>query len=287
LYAEDPAAGWLPQSGRLHRFEIAGVGDGVRVDSGVESGSFVGVAYDPMLAKVIAHAPTRAEAAARLSRALSRSRIHGLRTNRDLLIRVLRDPVFLAGEATTAFLDNPSLLAAQAAPEVVELSAVAAARVIAAGVRDSGWRNVRSQPRSRAFQECTVEFEPEPADRPDRVVVQTGSIRRVFEVACYDDGLVEVGSSLGPVTLHRKPRFTPPSAALSAGSLVAPMPGTVVRVGVAVGDTVEKGQTVLWLEAMKMEHRVVAPADGVVTSLNASAGQQVQVGAVLAVVEGQ
>jgi propionyl-CoA carboxylase alpha chain len=281
LYAEDPAAGWLPQSGTLHRFEFP---DGVRVDSGVGSGSKVGVAFDPMLAKVIAFAPTRGEAAARLVSALLRARVHGLRTNRDLLVRVLRDPVFLAGSATTALLEDPALLAPLASEETVRISAVAAARAIAAGHRDSGWRNVRSRPRLRRFAEAEVEFTPERGDTPTRVVVLEGSLRRVFDVAVYGD-VVEVDSALGPVTLHRVPRFPSVGLEAAAGSLLAPMPGTVVRLGVSVGDAVRKGQTVLWIEAMKMEHRIDAPTDGVVTQLNASVNQQVQVGAVLALVE--
>lgn len=135
----------------------------------------------------------------------------------------------------------------------------------------------------RRFHEIDVEYEPSRQDTPTRVVLES-AVRRVFEIAVYGD-LVEVDSSLGPVTLHRVPRFPEPVASLAAGSLVAPMPGTVVRLGVDVGDRVRKGQTVLWIEAMKMEHRIEAPADGVVTSLNASVSQQVEVGAVLAVVE--
>jgi propionyl-CoA carboxylase alpha chain len=281
LYAEDPAAGWLPQSGTLHRFEFP---QWVRFDSGVDSGSQVGVAFDPMLAKVIAFGQTREEAAARLATALLRAKVHGLRTNRDLLVRVLRHPVFLAGEATTAFLEDESLLAPPADDETIRLSAVAAARAIAAGHRDAGWRNVRSQPRKRKFDEIEVSYEPEKGDTPTRVVVREGALRRVFDVASYGD-VVEVDSPLGPVTLHRAPRFPSSDVEAAAGSLLAPMPGTVVRLGVSAGDTVRKGQTVLWLEAMKMEHRVDAPSDGVVTQLNVSVNKQVQVGAVLAVVE--
>ncbi|HZM81794.1 MAG TPA: biotin carboxylase N-terminal domain-containing protein [Candidatus Limnocylindrales bacterium] len=281
LYAEDPAAGWLPQSGTLHRFEFP---DGVRVDSGVSDAAFVGVTFDPMLAKVIAFGQTRNEAARKLAAALPRAKVHGLRTNRDLLVRVLRHPVFLAGEATTAFLDDATLLTPLADEETVRLSAIAAARAIAAGHRDSGWRNVRSQPRLRKFLEAAVEFTPVKGDTPTRIVVREGALRRVFDVAIYGD-VVEVDSALGPVTLHRVPRFPAPAVENAAGSLLAPMPATVVRLGVAVGDTVRKGQAVLWLEAMKMEHRIDAPADGVVTQLNASVNQQVQIGALLAVVE--
>jgi len=281
LYAEDPAAGWLPQSGVLHRFDVP---QGVRVDSGVSDGDVIGVSYDPMLAKVIAHAPTRAEAARKLAAALASARIHGVKTNRDLLVRVLRHPSFLDGELSTGFLERSELLEPLADREAVRLSAIAAARAIASRHRDSGWRNVRSAPLRKIFREVEVEFEPERGDMPMRVVLQTGALRRVFDIAIYGE-VVEVASSLGAVTLHRVPRFPQAQAQVAAGSLLAPMPGTVVRLGVEVGDTVRKGQTVLWLEAMKMEHRIEAPADGVVTRLNASVNQQVQVGTVLAVVE--
>ena len=108
-------------------------------------------------------------------------------------------------------------------------------------------------------------------------------VRRTFEVAAYD-GLVCVDSSLGSVALTPVERFTDPSQQVAAGSLVAPMPGIVIRVGVQVGDEVKQGQPLLWLEAMKMEHTIASPADGIVNEITVEAGQQVEVGAVLAVV---
>ncbi len=118
---------------------------------------------------------------------------------------------------------------------------------------------------------------------PERVVLEVDGVRRSFDVAAYD-GITCVDSSLGSVALHPVERFVDPADQVAAGSLVAPMPGTVVRVGVAVGDVVKQGQPLLWLEAMKMEHTIAAPADGVVGELKVEAGQQVEVGAVLAVV---
>jgi propionyl-CoA carboxylase alpha chain len=108
-------------------------------------------------------------------------------------------------------------------------------------------------------------------------------VRRSFDVAI---GATEVyiDSALGPVTLRRVPRFVDPSEQVAAGSLLAPMPGSIVRIAVTVGDPVRAGQPILWLEAMKMQHRVNAPADGVVVELPVSEGQQIEVGAVLAVV---
>lgn len=276
IYAEDPDNDWLPQSGTLYRFEFP---PGVRVDSGVDSGSVVGVSYDPLLAKVIAHAPTREEAAARLSAALAGARIHGLRTNRDLLVRALRHPAFLVGETTTAFLAQHDLSGSDMA-EVP--SRIAAARAVCALSKYQGWRNVRSQPR-RKFG---VDFEPHPDDRPDLVVLHLDGLRHTLHISIYPD-IVVVDSALGSVTLERETRFTPPLERVAEGSLVAPMPGVVVRLGAAIGDRVQAGQPVLWLEAMKMEHQIVAPAPGVVTAMHVTPGQQVRVGTVLAVLEEQ
>jgi propionyl-CoA carboxylase alpha chain len=159
LYAEDPRRGFLPQAGTLHRFRV-GHRPGLRVDAGVADGSVVGVHYDPLLAKVVAHAPSRAEAAGLLAAALAGARLHGVTTNRDLLVGVLRHPAFLAGDTDTAFLERhpPAALAAEGAgadPAAERLHAAAvalaaqAARRAAATVQPavpSGWRNNPSQP---------------------------------------------------------------------------------------------------------------------------------------------
>jgi propionyl-CoA carboxylase alpha chain len=175
LYAEDPRRGFLPQAGTLHRFRVDRAPGGdrgtpggfpgepggrLRVDAGVADGSVVGVHYDPLLAKVVAHAPSRAEAAGLLAAALAGARLHGVATNRDLLVGVLRHPAFLAGDTDTAFLDRhpPAALAAEGAgatPEAGRLHAAAAALAAQAARRatatvqpavPSGWRNNPSQP---------------------------------------------------------------------------------------------------------------------------------------------
>ncbi|KWX02582.1 acetyl-CoA carboxylase subunit alpha [Carbonactinospora thermoautotrophica] len=324
LYAEDPAEGWRPQSGTLHRFAVPGVDAefrvpgsyGLRLDSGVADGSVVSVHYDPLLAKVIAWAPTREEAARRLATALSRARIHGLGTNRDLLVRVLRHPAFLAGETDTGFFDRHGLdvLAAPLADKRAEsLAALAAALADAAANRagarvlasiPSGWRNLPSQPQRKAYQAPSGRIEvayrlgrdglaAEGYDEialvsgaPDRVVLDVAGVRHAFAVAAYD-GLVCVDSPLGAVTLRPVPRFPDPEAKVEAGSLLAPTPGAVIRVDVAEGDRVAAGQTLLVLEAMKMQHPIAAPEAGVVRALRVTAGQQVEAGAVLAVVTPQ
>jgi propionyl-CoA carboxylase alpha chain len=318
LYAEDPAAGWQPQSGRLHRFHVPGIGArftvgtapaGLRLDSGVEDGTVVGIHYDPMLAKVVAWAPARTQAATALAGALARARIHGVVTNRDLLVNVLRHPAFLAGETDTAFFERhglDTLAAPLAPPESTDLAALAAALALDSADRaqapvlrvvPSGWRNVVSQPQRVAFEGCEVAFRHSRgglvADgfagvtlisaAPDEVVLDVHGVRRAFAVTTVGDE-VYVDSALGPVRLRRVPRFVDPAEQVAAGSLLAPMPGTVVRLAVGVGQRVRAGDPVLWLEAMKMQHRIDAPADGLVTELPVSEGQQIDVGAVLAVV---
>jgi len=319
LYAEDPAAGWQPQSGTLHRFELPAarrefeVGPGVRLDSGFVSGQTVGVHYDPMLAKVIAYAPDRRSAARALAGALAGAEIHGVVTNRDLLVNVLRHEAFLAGETDTAFFDRhglETLARPLATVDSVRISALAAALAGAATNRaearvqsrlPSGWRNVRSQGQRKRFRHGDEEIEVGyslgrdglradgfegvelvSAENGD-VVLEVSGVRRKFAVARYGD-TVYVDSPEGSVELGVVPRYTDPDAALAAGSLVAPMPGTVVRLAVEAGDTVKTGDPLLWLEAMKMEHRIAAPADGVVTELPVVVGQQVEVGTILAVV---
>jgi propionyl-CoA carboxylase alpha chain len=327
LYAEDPAHDWQPQTGRIHRFAVGSRrwgnklapgdekfphrdgGPRLRVDSGVVDGTEVSPYYDAMLAKAIVWAPTRTAAATRLAAALADAEIHGVRTNRDLLVRILRHRAFLVGDTDTAFFDRHSLdvlaepLADTTAVQVSALAAAladAARRQGAARVRvPSGWRNVPSQPQRKSYRVGDATHEVAyrltrdglvaegnvklVRSSPERVVLEVDGVRRSFEVAAYD-GLVCVDSSLGSVALTPVERFTDPSHQMSAGSLLAPMPGVVTRVGVQVGDAVKQGQPLLWLEAMKMEHTISAPADGVVAELSVAAGQQVEVGAVLAVV---
>jgi pyruvate carboxylase subunit A/propionyl-CoA carboxylase alpha chain len=321
LYAEDPAKGWQPQAGTVHRFDVPGCAQfaphvrGVRLDTGIVDGSIVSVFYDPMIAKVISYAPSRRRAAGVLADALARTRIHGVRTNRDLLVNVLRHPAFLDGATDTAFFDTHGLaeLAAPLADErAVELSALAAALSDAAQNRQnatvftaapSGWRNLASGYQAKQYSDSAGETHevryrftragvelPGHDDvtmvtaQPDRVVLAVDGVERPFDVARYGEQIF-VDSPLGPVQLVALPRFPDPDAAVAQGSLLAPMPGSVLRVGAAVGDTVTGGQPLIWLEAMKMEHTVTAPSDGVLAELNVEAGQQVEVGAVLARVD--
>jgi propionyl-CoA carboxylase alpha chain len=321
LYAEDPAADWQPQSGTLTRFVLPdvnvefGVGSGaagIRLDTGVVDGSVVGIHYDPMLAKVIAWAPTRPQAATALATTLARAQLHGVVTNRDLLVNVLRHPAFRSGDTDTAFFDRHGLetLARPLADDTAaRLSALAAALALDAAQRSSatvlrsipsGWRNVVSQPQRIAFDGHEIAYRHTRdglvaegfedvtlvSAAPQRVILDVAGVRRSFDVASSADE-VQVDSPLGPVALRRIARFIDPAEQVAAGSLLAPMPGSIVRIAVAAGDRVTAGQPILWLEAMKMQHRINAPTDGVVAELPVREGQQIDVGAVLAVVTEQ
>ncbi|MFF8290941.1 acetyl/propionyl/methylcrotonyl-CoA carboxylase subunit alpha [Streptomyces sp. NPDC016309] len=297
LYAEDPARDWAPQTGVLHALDVP-AGEGLRVDAGYAAGDTVGVHYDAMLAKVVAHAPTREEAVRKLAHALARARVHGPVTNRDLLVASLRHPDFVAGRLDTGFYGRHLAELTAPAPGE-EYAAVAAALAAAAGRsgRFGAFRNVPSQPQTARYGDHEVRYRPtrdggftvesHPGVRvvaaaPGCVRLEAGGVVRRFTVAAHGDGAVHVNGHR--LTAH--PRFTDPAERTAPGSLLAPMPGTVVRVAdVAAGDHVEAGQPLVWLEAMKMEHRVTAPASGTLTALHAVPGHQVEVGALLAVVQ--
>ncbi len=324
LYAEDPARGWQPQAGVVHHFAVPSartefegpVGTGIRVDSGIVDGSVVSIHYDPMLAKVISYAPNRRRAVALLADALTRTRVHGVRTNRDLLVNILRHPAFLDGATDTAFFDKHGL-AELAAPlaggHTTRLSAVAAALADAEYNRrtakvlpgiPNGWRNLASPDQVKTYrgadgtdQRIRYRFTRTglalPGDEgvrlvsatPTRVVLADAADAETAFDVCHHDDLVFVDSPLGTVELTALPRFADPESTLDKGSLLAPMPGLVIRVGARAGDRVTAGQPLVWLEAMKMEHTVTAPAHGVLAELRVEAGQQVDVGAVLARVD--
>ncbi|WP_328399245.1 ATP-grasp domain-containing protein [Streptomyces sp. NBC_00390] len=330
LYAEDPATGWTPQAGLLHELSFptrppVNLGGGtphapggapwVRVDTGYTGGDTIGVHYDPMLAKVIAWAPTREAAVRRLAYALRRARVHGPVTNRELLVRSLEHPDFVGGRLDTGFYERNLDDLTGAAPGA-ELAAVAAALADAAArtgrvpagapapalaQRLGAWRNLASQAQTKTYGDHEVRYRPTrdggyevldaPGVRvvaalPHRVVLEVDGVVRNFDVTAYGD-TVHVDSPVGAHTLAVRPRFTDPAERAEPGSLLAPMPGTVVRVGdgLAEGVRVTQGQPLVWLEAMKMEHKIVSPASGTLIALHAVPGRQVEVGALLAVVQ--
>ncbi|MEV0182501.1 biotin carboxylase N-terminal domain-containing protein [Streptomyces sp. NPDC050625] len=293
LYAEDPSRDWAPQTGTLHHLAVP---DGVRLDTGYTDGDDIGVHYDPMLAKTVAHAPTRAEALRRLSGALERARIHGPVTNRELLVRSLRHPEFTAARMDTGFYDRHLADLTEPAPD--PYAPLAAALADAHGrSRFGGWRNLSSQPQSKRYLMAGEEHEARYRHTRDGlaadgvrvvhadarlVVLEVDGVRRKFDVVRHGERVY-----VNATALTALPRFPDPTEHHAPGSLLAPMPGTVVRIadGLAEGATVRAGDPLIWLEAMKMQHRITAPASGTLTDLHVAPGQQVEVGALLAVVQ--
>jgi propionyl-CoA carboxylase alpha chain len=314
LYAEDVSAGFVPTTGTLHRFAFPPA-PGIRVDTGFRDGSVVSPHYDAMLAKVIAYGRTRADAARRLARALGQAAIHGMTTNRALLVAILREPEFLAGGTDTGYLtrhDPASLVAGAAKPAAAHALAAALARQArhraetpVLGTMPSGWRNVFSAPQRVSYTAVGEPREVAYRIRGDRVDAEVDGVAMQAFVLAADPDLVDleidgtrrvyrvhrvgtdtyVDASDGSTALSETPRFGDPAKLAPAGSLLAPMPGLVLRVLAEPGAVVTAGQPILVLEAMKMEQTVSAPADGVLAELRAKAGEQVSTGQVLAVLE--
>ncbi len=315
LYAEDVAAGYLPATGSLLLFDVPSL-PGVRIDSGVRTGGQVSVHYDPMLAKAIAHAPTREQAARLLARALAETRVLGVVTNRDLLVGILREQDFLDGHIDTGYLtrhDPATLMAGDERRLPVHALAAAladqalrrAGTSVLPGV-PSGWRNVPNARQQVGYQVAERGFGVEYGIRGPfvdaavdgvelgpvllhgctaaEVDLQIDGVRRLVTVARAGD-VRYAASAAGATTLVEQPRFPETQQQATAGSLLAPMPGTVVRAEAQLGDSVHAGQVLVVLEAMKMEHSVRTPHAGTLARLNVSAGQAVEEGTVLAVVE--
>ncbi len=312
LYAEDPANDFLPATGRLDAFAPADTPE-VRWDSGVAAGSVVGTDFDPMLAKVIAFAPTRREAAGRLALALARTHLGGVVTNRDFLVNVLRTPEFLAGETTTDFIDRvkPARTREPGDEERVRMAQLTAlwiqgqnrrnARVL--GSAPSGWRNARLPDQKLVLDHgetrVTVQYR---SLRDGRFRFADGTTARIHDwleqaidaeiggrrcrvrITRAGDRLVVHGPG-GDLSFVLQPRFVLPGSEDEAGGFVARMPGKVIDLRVQAGDRVRAGDTLVVLEAMKMEHPMRATEDGVVREVRVQAGEQVEAGALLLVVD--
>jgi excisionase family DNA binding protein len=283
LYAEDAENGFLPATGRIERLSWP-AGPGIRVDAGVSNGDEVSGRFDPMLAKVIAHGTTRDEALDRLTAALDETVVLGLTTNLRFLRWLVRQQVVRDGEARIDTLERiwpPDDWARRTALPPDAWAAAAAALYDGEGLDPwrGGWR-LNDSPSLRldsGTDQHTVAI-PAQAD-PSTDVVRAGDTAFV-DVA----GLSVAFRIAAPPDVDRAAR----AAASHAGGpieLVAPMPGSVLTIHAAAGDTVAAGDPVVTLEAMKMEHAVVAPADGRVTELHVEAGDQVTRGQVLGVVE--
>ncbi len=293
LYAEDPQHDFLPSTGTLERLRLP---ETVRVDSGVREGDAVTPFYDPMIAKVIAHAETREAAAAKLAHALEETQIAGLRTNTAFLIRALKHPDFVAGEIDTGFIPRhqTELIPPKSDPS---LHLLAQAALFLARERESAHRSNDPWDRDDGFRLA--------GDARETVDFMFGGKRKSVQLLHRHDGHLDIagGTAVPPThmnTVRLKsgdiavfdhgetwilPLYDPFAAAEEQGSaadrVTAPMPGKVIQVLVRPGETVKRGQPLAVLEAMKMEHTLSASADALIATVDVSPGDQVNEGAVI------
>ncbi|HJM15555.1 MAG TPA: biotin carboxylase N-terminal domain-containing protein [SAR86 cluster bacterium] len=312
LYAEDPANEFLPATGTLIAYE-ADEGIDARWDTGIEQGSVIGTDFDPMLAKVIAKGKNRTDAANKLALALQSLHIGGVTTNRDFLVASLRSKHFHKGQTTSDFIEKAKpqrsvILKGQQ----LEQATTAAALWIQGENRNnasllkeapSGWRNSRLPRQKISFEysdkEVNVTYKANRDGSFDLnentkanilkwtttgIDLEVNKTRFFSKVTRKNDDLV-VHGPWGDALLKILPRFTLPGAELQAGGLVAPMPGKVIDLKVKVGSKVKKGDTLVILEAMKMEHQVKAIEDGKVTQVLIKKDDQLENGALLMIVD--
>ena len=312
LYAEDPNNDFLPEIGTLIAFEKSNSAE-ARWDTGVIKGAVIGTDFDPMLAKVISFAPNRIDAASKLAKALESAHIGGVKTNRDFLINCLKSPEFLKGNTTTDFIErvNPDRKLIINEGDLNHATVIAAlwiqmknrdeAKV--AKFMPSGWTNGRLPKQKIIFeyegQEIKVEYSQKRNGQfsfSDNKVAQIYSSdnesidvmfdgkRHISKITSSKNNIL-VHMPYGDVMLNVKPKFTLPGLEVATGGLVAPMPGKVIDIKVKKGKKVKAGDTLVILEAMKMEHSIKAAEDGVVSELLISINDQVENGALLMIVK--
>jgi propionyl-CoA carboxylase alpha chain len=312
LCAEDPSAGFLPATGTLVAFEASSTPE-VRWECGVDETTTVTTEFDPLLAKVIAYAPTREEAASVLALALERLHLGGVTTNRDFLVATLRHPRFISGHTTTDFIDRykPDRELVLSDDELFWASTAGAlwlqeenrANATVLSQVPSGWRNARLPPQQTALgwggQVLSIEYR---CARDGSFVVGTDGHarihgwsesfidveingRRARQRVTRSKDQLHVQCVRGTATFSIAPRFVLPGVDVAIGGLTAPMPGAIIEVRVTLGQHVDAGETLVVMEAMKMEHVISAPTTGTVTAILVTKGQQVDNGAVLLTLE--
>ena len=312
LYAEDPSNDFLPATGTLIAYENDTNID-ARWDTGIEQGSVVGTDFDPMLAKVITKGKTRTDAANKLALALESLHIGGVTTNRDFLVSSLRSSHFLKGKTTSDFIDKAKPKRSVILKDKsLEQATIAAALWIQGRNRNdatilknipSGWRNSRLPRQKIGFSYLNKEvFVSYKSNRDNTFSVNEDSTAQIlnwsgkgidieinnsrfFSKVTQDKDNLVVHGPWGDVLFKVLPRFTLPGTEIQAGGLVAPMPGKVIDLKVKVGSKVKKGDTLVILEAMKMEHQVKASKDGKITKVLIKKDDQLENGALLMVLD--
>jgi len=269
LYAENPTTGFLPSTGPLHRLRFPA---DIRVDSGVEEGGEVTPFYDPMIAKLIVHAPTRTAAAAKLAAACGAVEVWPVRTNAGFLARAAADPDFVAGRIDTGFIERHAEALIPGSEPSAKVIAAAAGALVSANRADP-WDSLIGF-RANAAADL-------------RVAVEIGGATHVADIAAggvvadvMGERLLFLDGEAWPIAAPGADR-APGAGGAADGALLSPMPGRVVSVEAAKGDRVTKGQRLVVLEAMKMEHALAAPFDGVIDDLTVAAGDQVAEGLLL------
>ncbi len=312
LYAEDPNNDFLPEIGTLIAFEENNSAE-ARWDTGVNKGTVVGTDFDPMLAKIISYAPNRTDAAGKLAKALESAHIGGVKTNRDFLVNCLKTKEFLDGDTTSDFIERvkPSRKLEINQSEIEHASAIAAMWMQqqnrnnsnVAKFMPSGWTNGRLPNQKVTFEFENTEYDFEYKQKRNQKFLFSNN-KEAFIYSSDEDGIdiifdgkrhysrvtvsknnILVHMPFGDVMLELKPRFKMPGTEVTIGGLIAPMPGKVIDVKVKKGKKVKAGDTLVILEAMKMEHSIKASEDGTVSELLISVNDQVENGALLMVVK--
>ena len=312
LYAEDPAKNFLPATGTLIAYEVDTNID-ARWDTGVEQGSIIGTDFDPMLAKVIAKGKNRTDAANKLALALQSLHIGGVTTNRDFLVECLRSPHFHKGNTTSDFIDiaKPKK-SKELSKSQLEVAAITAALWIQGENREnatllkeiqSGWTNSRLPKQKISFQsgseEISISYKSDRNgffninnDIKAKVIkwnaygidIEIENTRFFSKITRSNETLV-IHGPWGDILFKIMPRFKSIGQEVKDGGLIAPMPGKVIDLMVEVGSKIKKGDTLVVLEAMKMEHAIKAIEDGVIDELFIKNNDQVENGALLMVIK--
>ena len=310
LYAEDPGNDFLPVTGKMIAFEPTD-DPLVRWDVGIESGSNITANFDPMLAKIISFGETRTEAANKLALAIENSHFGGMQTNRDYLVSILRSKEYLNGDTTTDFVERVNLKSEidLTKEEIVRFAKVGAMWVQGKN-RDeamvlknlqSGWNNGRLPHQEVKLklneEELKIKYKPlrdgsfisEDNENirifnwsHDFIDVEISNVRYRSKISLEDD-LLLVHTNKGDLLFNILPKFNIAQEEVIKGGLVAPMPGKVVEIKVKKGSNIKKGDTLVILEAMKMEHKVLAPDNGKVKEVLIKENEQVENGATLVV----